>query len=268
MATKKLRYVPDSEESPDWMDVRALAKRIERGTKLTLTSRVIGVLRRSAGEVAISADEVETALRNVTRATALLRKVVTRINRGSRRLSRALSRMYRLRDDGDVEGARRQIRDVLRVEVVQFYRKIAQGQLDQLDDWKRPKRNPLGKPLEPPRPLPKMRIPKWSDRCIEIMRQAVAMRDAGDLDGARQLLHDALAVERVPFYRKMFRRVFKSLDYWTPPERTERAGKAPRKRPARTATTARKSPVKKATTARKSRPASKGRRAQRNQSRH
>lgn len=50
----------------------------------------------------------------------------------------ALRRMYDLRDAGNLERAREQMRKVLAVEVVPFYRRIAQGQLDQLDDWKPP----------------------------------------------------------------------------------------------------------------------------------
>jgi DUSAM domain-containing protein len=45
--------------------------------------------------------------------------------------------MYRLRDAGDVEGARRQMEQVLAVEVVPLYREIAAGELAKLDELKR-----------------------------------------------------------------------------------------------------------------------------------
>jgi len=45
-----------------------------------------------------------------------------------------LERMYDLRDAGDLDGARQQMRDVLAVEVVPEYREIAEGELEKLDD--------------------------------------------------------------------------------------------------------------------------------------
>jgi len=127
------------EADPDWDDVRALANRLKAGKPLTLTARVLTVLRRSGEEVAIPQRAVEAALTSVGRATVLLRKIRTRIRVGSRRLGRALHQMYILRDAGDLEGARQQMRNVLAVEVVPYYLKIAQSQLDQLDDWKPPR---------------------------------------------------------------------------------------------------------------------------------
>jgi hypothetical protein len=44
--------------------------------------------------------------------------------------------MYKLRDAGDLEGARQQMRDVLAVDPVPHHRWIAEGQLAQLDNWK------------------------------------------------------------------------------------------------------------------------------------
>jgi DUSAM domain-containing protein len=45
--------------------------------------------------------------------------------------------MYRLRDAGDLEGARRLMEQVLAVEVVPLYRGIAEGELAKLDELKR-----------------------------------------------------------------------------------------------------------------------------------
>jgi DUSAM domain-containing protein len=42
--------------------------------------------------------------------------------------------MYRLRDSGELEGARQQMREVLAAEVVPHYRDIAEGQLARLDE--------------------------------------------------------------------------------------------------------------------------------------
>ena len=74
------------------------------------------------------------ALASEGSAAALIHRIDARVHEGSRRLSAALNRMYRLRDSGDVEGARQQMRDVLAVEVVPHYRDIAEGQLERLDE--------------------------------------------------------------------------------------------------------------------------------------
>jgi DUSAM domain-containing protein len=119
----------------NWNDVRELAKRIlEEGEPLLLTDEVRAILRRTAREVAIDAEEAEQALRAVPEATTLLRTMTRRIRDGSHRLSRALAQMYRLRDAGDLEGARLQMREVLAVEVVPHYRDIAATSLKSLDD--------------------------------------------------------------------------------------------------------------------------------------
>ncbi len=129
--------MPDFANSgdPGW----DLAVRVKNGEPLVLTSRVIAILRRSAREVGIDKGEVDAGLRSVKTATALLTKISVRIRKNSWRLMRALNRMYKLRDAGDLEGARKQMRDVLAVDPDPHHRKIAQGQLDHLDDWKPPK---------------------------------------------------------------------------------------------------------------------------------
>jgi len=122
---------------PNWHPLVNLATRVLRdGKPLALTTQVVSVLRNAARTVAISEAETKAALQSVRSAKALLRKIrEDRIRKGSNRLGDALLRMYKLRDGGDIEGAREQMRKVLAVEVVPFYRWVAQGQLDQLDDW-------------------------------------------------------------------------------------------------------------------------------------
>ncbi|WP_093525092.1 DUSAM domain-containing protein [Stigmatella erecta] len=118
----------------NWNDVRELGRRVlEEGESLPLTEEVRTILRRTAREVAIDADEAEQALRTVPEATALLREMTRRIRDGSHRLSYTLAQMYRLRDAGDLEGARQQMREVLAVEVVPHYRDIAETSLEALD---------------------------------------------------------------------------------------------------------------------------------------
>jgi len=127
-------------KAPNWDDVRALVNQLQRGKPLKLTDHVLTVLRRSGAEVALTNSEVEAALTSVRRATALFRKIWKRIGQGENRLGDALLCMYRLREAGDLDGARQQMRNVLAVEIVPFYRQIAESQLVQLDDWKPPTR--------------------------------------------------------------------------------------------------------------------------------
>jgi DUSAM domain-containing protein len=118
----------------DWNQVWELNQRVQRGEALELTEEVRELLRRTGPTVALSSAQVEAALERVESATALIQGIDSRVHDGSRRLSAALNRMYCLRDSGDIEGARQQMRDVLAVEVVPHYRDIAEGQLERLDD--------------------------------------------------------------------------------------------------------------------------------------
>ncbi len=120
------------EAEGDWHLIRVLDNRVNQDEPLVLTDEVRDLLRRTAPTVAISMSELESALATVESATVLLHEMRHRITAGSNRLGDALHRMYRLRDRGDLEGARQQMRDVLAVEVVPSYREIAQGQLDDL----------------------------------------------------------------------------------------------------------------------------------------
>ncbi|MBN1209177.1 MAG: DUF2379 family protein, partial [Myxococcaceae bacterium] len=74
------------------------------------------------------------SLSNQTRERVLLREIVGRRRRGRKRLERALWRMMNLRDAGDLEGARQQLRDLLAVEVVPRFREAAEENLAGLDE--------------------------------------------------------------------------------------------------------------------------------------
>jgi len=119
-----------------------LAIRLKAGEPLVLTARVVATLRSAGRDVGIEREVIERALRTTESARKLLWRIRARYSNSSLRLMRALDRMYTLRDKGDLEGARQQMRDVLAKTVVKHHRRVAQGQLDQLDDWKQsPKRN-------------------------------------------------------------------------------------------------------------------------------
>jgi len=125
-------------EKTDWNFLRDLAQRVLKdGEPLVLTKNVRALLRRTGEQVALDAEEVEQALSDVPRATRLLRKIARRISVGTRRLTPALLRMYRLIEKGDIEGARNQMEKVLAVEVVPLYRNIASGELEKLEELKR-----------------------------------------------------------------------------------------------------------------------------------
>ena len=117
-----------------WHQIRELDNRVARGDPLELSERVRDLLRRAAQTVAIGSADTEAALATIESATALLRKIRDRVRDGSNRINHALVRMYALQDAGDLEGARQQMREVLAVEVVPFYREIAEGEIEKLDD--------------------------------------------------------------------------------------------------------------------------------------
>jgi DUSAM domain-containing protein len=117
-----------------WNQLWELENRVQQREVLSLALEVRGLLQHAAPTVAISRAEAEMALASEEGATALLREIRARVRDGSHRLSDALHRMYRLRDSGDLDGARQQMRDLLAVEVVPLYRDIAEGQLERLDE--------------------------------------------------------------------------------------------------------------------------------------
>ncbi|WP_163993897.1 DUSAM domain-containing protein [Pyxidicoccus caerfyrddinensis] len=121
-------------EALNWNDVRDLARRVSEGETFSLTDEVRAILRRTAPQVAIPPDAAEQALQQEASAAALLDEIARRIRDGSRRLSRTLAGVDRLQSAGDVEGARKLLREVLAVEVVPHYRRITQTHLDALDD--------------------------------------------------------------------------------------------------------------------------------------
>ncbi|QSQ21131.1 DUSAM domain-containing protein [Pyxidicoccus parkwayensis] len=119
----------------NWDAIRALGRRVLEGAvPLELTADVRAILFRTAREVAISDADVAQALMSESGAKDLLRESIRRISDGSRRLTRALSRMYDHQRAGDYDSARQQMRDVLSTEVVPLYREIAQEQLDDMAD--------------------------------------------------------------------------------------------------------------------------------------
>ncbi len=110
-----------------------LVHRIEQGKGLELTDELRELLRRTAPSAAVGDAEAEADLESREGAEALIRKIVGRMRSGRHRITQALFRMTSLRDAGDLEGARQQMRDVLAVEVVPLYRRMAEENLAGLD---------------------------------------------------------------------------------------------------------------------------------------
>ncbi len=120
-------------EETDWDELRALAQQVlERGEALELTNATCALLLRTAQQVAISQADAEAALHSLATATTLLGEIRRRIREGSHRLSDALHRAYRLRDQGDLKGARRLMENLLQIEVVPLYREQAEILLEEL----------------------------------------------------------------------------------------------------------------------------------------
>jgi DUSAM domain-containing protein len=119
---------------PAPLQLAVLLHRVDQDKPLKLTEGMRSFLRRAAAEMAFSKTETEEALAHHRSAGVLLRKIMGRMRRGTKRLERALVRMMILRDAGDLEGARQQMRDLLAVEVVPKYRKAAEDNLAGLDE--------------------------------------------------------------------------------------------------------------------------------------
>ena len=120
-------------ESPEWDRVIELGQRLQRGEALELTDDVRELLRRVAGDLAVSGTDARAALSAPATATALVRELNRRIRDGSRRLSRALVDANRRKEAGDVEGAREVLESVLAVEVVPLYREQVEIALAHLE---------------------------------------------------------------------------------------------------------------------------------------
>ncbi|WNG22661.1 DUF2379 domain-containing protein [Cystobacter fuscus] len=117
----------------DRQQLAALSLRVQQGHALELTDDLRVLLRRTAPTAAISEAETEEALKSPEGAEALMGMVLSRFRESERRFLTSMYRMTSLRDSGDIEGARQQMRDVLSVEIVPQYRQMAEEQLRGLD---------------------------------------------------------------------------------------------------------------------------------------
>ena len=118
---------------PDRPQLAVFVQRLQQGHALELTDDLRAVLRRTAPTAAISETETEEALKSPEGAEALMGMILSRFRDAQSRFLPAMFRMTSLRDSGDLEGARQQMRDVLAVEVVPRYREAAEEQLRGLD---------------------------------------------------------------------------------------------------------------------------------------
>jgi len=129
---EEVAMAEEADTDTDWDEVWELSRRVlEDGASLELTDETRGLIIRTAQKVAIGQQDAEDALRSLPAATTLLGEIHHRIGEGSRRLSKARNRAYKLRDAGDLDGARQLMRDVLVVEVVPLYREQAETLLEQ-----------------------------------------------------------------------------------------------------------------------------------------
>ncbi|WP_434385227.1 DUSAM domain-containing protein [Melittangium boletus] len=134
--TKLAEVLATGRIHPDLHDRQQLATlslRIQRGHSLELTEDVRALLRRAAPTAAITEADTGEAVKSREGAEALMNEIVSRFQEAQRRFLHAMYRMTSLRDAGDLEGARQQMRAVLAVEVVPRYRQMADEQLRGLD---------------------------------------------------------------------------------------------------------------------------------------
>jgi DUSAM domain-containing protein len=116
-------------ELPERSQLPLLLRRVQHGESLELTEGMRAFLRQAAVAVAISETEAAGACSNPESAGALLVMIMKRFDEGSRRLKSALERMMEFQGSGKLEEARQQMRDVLKVEVVPLYRRMAEEHL-------------------------------------------------------------------------------------------------------------------------------------------
>ncbi|ATB34676.1 hypothetical protein CYFUS_000083 [Cystobacter fuscus] len=122
-----------SADLPDRPQLAVLVHRVQQGHALELTDDLRALLHRTAPTAGISEAETEETLKSPGGAESLMGMILSRFRDGRERITRALFRMTSLRDAGDLEGARQQMRDVLAVEVVPQYRQMAEENLAGLD---------------------------------------------------------------------------------------------------------------------------------------
>ncbi|WP_434384570.1 DUF2379 family protein [Melittangium boletus] len=118
---------------PDRPQLAALSQRVQQGHPLELTDDLRDLLLRTATTAALTETETAEAFKSQGGTEALMGRILSRFRDAQDRFLRAMFRMTRLRDAGDLEGARQQMRDVLAVEVVPRYREAAEEQLQGLD---------------------------------------------------------------------------------------------------------------------------------------
>jgi len=116
-------------ELPERAQLLLLLRRVQHGKPLELTDGMRAFLRRAAAAVAMSEIETEEAIVTPEAAGALLGKIMARFDEGAGRIKSALDRMMELQGMGDLEGARQQMHDVLRVETIPLYRRMAEEHL-------------------------------------------------------------------------------------------------------------------------------------------
>ncbi len=122
------------EDFHSWGQIRALALRVRQGQPLELREDLRAFLRQTAPTVALGQAEVEEALQSVEGAEALVALILQRIELGKQRISHALYQVIRCEEAGDLEGAREQLRQVLAVELVPQYRRMAEENLASLEE--------------------------------------------------------------------------------------------------------------------------------------
>ncbi|MDY7226073.1 DUSAM domain-containing protein [Hyalangium rubrum] len=121
------------EDFHPWGQIRALSLRVRQGKPLEPRDDLREFLRKTAPSVAISEAEAEELLDAEKGAEALLAMMLMRMEDGKQRIFQALYQMIRCEEAGDLEGARQQLREVLAVELVPQYRRMAEENLSRLD---------------------------------------------------------------------------------------------------------------------------------------
>jgi DUSAM domain-containing protein len=121
------------EDRLDWERVEDLGYRVlQQGEPLELSDEIRAVLTGGARLVAISPTDTAGSLRSISTAALLLREIRRRLRESSWNLGTADTSSNRLREQGDITGARKVLENALSTKTVLPYREQLEIRLEYL----------------------------------------------------------------------------------------------------------------------------------------
>jgi DUSAM domain-containing protein len=120
----------------DWAQLRELELQLQQGRTLELTDAVRELLKRTALQVAFSAEDAERGLRSPAEAAILVTRIERRMREGSQRVGQAIWDVASRAAAGNAQSARPLVKAALANEVVPYYRELLEAMLHAADTFK------------------------------------------------------------------------------------------------------------------------------------